>query len=138
MELLAPKDLVKGRVYKIESRNLNYGVYDGALGFTGICEQEGERYLFTEFHEGKGITGTVTAMLDTKIDLPEDVDSRNRDHGSVDADTGRDVDFVEISGNFVWAWADSLQPDPSIKAVPKGNMALKEFMEMIEEQSNNV
>ena len=91
MELLTPKELVKGRVYQIESQNLNYGVYDGALGFTGICEEAGERYLFTEFHVGKGDHCTVSGMLDTEIDLPDGVDSRNRDQGSVDSETGRDA-----------------------------------------------
>lgn len=138
MKRLTPKELVRGRVYQIESLNLQYGVYDGALGFTGIRELDGELYLYTEFHVGKGAHGTVSGMLDTKIDLPKGVDPGNRDKGSVDAETGRDVDFVEINGKFVWAWADTLQADPSIRAVTKGNMKLKEFMEMIEEQSKDV
>lgn len=138
MELLEPKDLVKGRVYKIESRNLNFGVYDGALGFTGIREKFGDRYLFTEFHWNKGHHGTVSGMTDTTLDIPEGMDASCRAKGSVDAETGRDVDFVEINGNFVWAWADTLQADPSIRAVNKGNMALKEFMEMIEQEAKNV
>lgn len=137
MELLAPKDLVKGRIYKIESRNLKYAVYDGALGFTGIRTKFGERYLFTEFHWDKGTHGTVSAMQDFQVDLPEGVDSSNRDRGSVDMATGRDVDFVEINGHFVWAFTDTGKADSNIRATAKVNGALKEFMEQIEEQANN-
>jgi len=50
----------KGYLYKIDSRNLSYGVYDGKQGFIGIREKFGSKYLFTEFHYDQGAPyGTV-------------------------------------------------------------------------------
>lgn len=40
--------LITGNIYRIRSRNLPYGVYDGIGGFIGIREKFGERYLDTE------------------------------------------------------------------------------------------
>ena len=68
------KDCIKGRVYKLRSRNLSIGVYDGMEGFIGIREKFGARYLFTEYHYDQGPPyGTVATIIDTGIDLPEDV-----------------------------------------------------------------
>ena len=39
-----------GYLYKISSRNLNLGIYDGDYGFLGIRTKFGYRYLFTEYH----------------------------------------------------------------------------------------
>lgn len=56
-----PQDQCKLRfIYKIQSRNLNYGVYDGKGGFIGIREKFDFRYLSTEYHWGTGAPhGTV-------------------------------------------------------------------------------
>ena len=40
----------KGVVYRLHSRNLAAGVYDGEGGFIGIREKFDSRYLFTEIH----------------------------------------------------------------------------------------
>ncbi len=50
-----------GYTYKINSRNLSFGVYDkDTQGFVGIRTKFGERYLFTEFHWDTGAPfGTV-------------------------------------------------------------------------------
>lgn len=138
MDRIKLEDLVARRVYKLHCRNLKFGVYDGKGTFSGIREKWGSRYLCMEYHWDDGDHGTVSGMLDTGIDLPEGVDPSARDRGSVDDVTGRDVDFVEINGNFVWAFSDTGRTDPRIRPVSKGNMALKEFMEMIEEQAKNV
>lgn len=42
-------ELAKGGVYKLQSRNLTVGVYDGNEGFIGIREKFGDEYLFTEY-----------------------------------------------------------------------------------------
>jgi hypothetical protein len=44
----------QGMAYKLQSRNLAVGVYDGNEGFTGIREKFGRRYLFTEYHSDQG------------------------------------------------------------------------------------
>lgn len=40
--------LVKGNVYKLNSRNLRIGVFDGKKGFIGIRTKFGSRFLDTE------------------------------------------------------------------------------------------
>lgn len=62
-----------GHVYKIMSRNLGHGVYDGAGGFIGIREKFGSQYLFTEYHWDQGPPfGTVHPETDLGP-LPEDL-----------------------------------------------------------------
>jgi hypothetical protein len=57
---------VKGGIYRISSRNLRFGVYDGKGGFIGVREKFGDRYLFTEFHYDQGAPhGTVTPLKRT-------------------------------------------------------------------------
>src|SRR5579859_7846431 len=43
-------ECVERVVYKIHSRNLILGVFDGQSGFIGIREKFGYEYLFTEYH----------------------------------------------------------------------------------------
>jgi hypothetical protein len=57
--------LVKGNLYRIKSRNLPYGVYDGAGGFIGIREKFNALYLFTELDWDQGPPyGTVKVLED--------------------------------------------------------------------------
>lgn len=68
-------DCVKGRLYKIDSRNLSFGVYDGKEGFIGIRTKFGRRYLATEFHWDQGPPfGTVHSIEDTAVDVPEEIE----------------------------------------------------------------
>ncbi len=49
--------------YRLASRNLAVGMFDGAGGFIGIREKFGRRYLFTEYHWDTGEPfGTVRPM----------------------------------------------------------------------------
>ena len=68
-----PIDQCKARrLYKIGSRNLFWGVYNGKEGFIGIREKFHNRYLFTEYHWDQGPPyGTVHTIIDTGIDLPD-------------------------------------------------------------------
>jgi hypothetical protein len=54
MEYIKLEDCIKGNVYKIRSRNLTLGVFDGEMGFIGIRTKFGDRYLFTEYHWDTG------------------------------------------------------------------------------------
>jgi len=64
-------ECVKGRLYKIKSRNLLYGVFDGRDGFIGIRGKFEDEYLFREFHWETGAPhGTVSPVKDTGVDLP--------------------------------------------------------------------
>ncbi len=57
-----------GYLYKLYSRNLDYGVYNAAKkGFTGIRIKFGSRYLFTEYHWDTGAPyGTAKAVSEVK------------------------------------------------------------------------
>src|SRR6266498_5084797 len=58
-------NLIEGHLYRIGSRNLPYGVYDGRGGFIGIREKFGSLFLFTEYDWDKGPPfGTVTVRED--------------------------------------------------------------------------
>ncbi len=58
-------NLVKGNLYRIRSRNLPYGVYDGRGGFIGIREKFGLLSLFTEYDYDQGAPyGTVRVVED--------------------------------------------------------------------------
>lgn len=60
------RSCIDGHVYRIDSRNLSYGVFHAAVeGFTGIRNKFGWNYLFTEFHWDQGPPyGTVTPLED--------------------------------------------------------------------------
>lgn len=71
MKLPKMAELERGRVYKITSRNLDYGVWDGDTGFIGIRTKFGSRYLFTEIHRDASTTfGTVRTAEPTQALLP--------------------------------------------------------------------
>jgi hypothetical protein len=68
---------ISRRLYKLGCRNLTYGVYDGNEGFIGIRQKFKHRFLFTEYHWDQGPPwGTVHTVVDTGIDLPEDIELR--------------------------------------------------------------
>lgn len=64
MELIPLSECFIGKVYKLRSRNLKYGVYVGNGSFVGIRAKWGSRFLDTEYHWdwGDGKSGTVKAM----------------------------------------------------------------------------
>jgi hypothetical protein len=59
---LQPEELRRGFLYKIRSRNLAMGVYNGQRGFVGIREKFDSLFLFTEYLNvpSSGMLGTVT------------------------------------------------------------------------------
>ena len=69
-----PKDLIVGRVYRLRSRNLKIGIYDGDMGFIGIRTKFGNRFLFTEYHWDAEYFGTVADAIDLEIDISLDID----------------------------------------------------------------
>lgn len=57
--------LIKGNLYRIRSRNLPYGVYDGLGGFIGIRQKFGTTFLFAEYDWDDGPPfGTVVVLED--------------------------------------------------------------------------
>jgi hypothetical protein len=64
---------VKGGVYRIHSRNLSLGVYDGNQGFIGIRYKFGDRYLFTEYHWDQGPPYGTVHPIEKIGDLPPEI-----------------------------------------------------------------
>ena len=57
------KDCKPRFIYKIQSRNLSFGVFDGTNGFIGIREKLGSLYLFKEYYcDGRNPLGTVLVL----------------------------------------------------------------------------
>ncbi|MEJ2245368.1 MAG: hypothetical protein P8Y80_04650 [Acidobacteriota bacterium] len=65
---------VEGHLYRIESRNLVLGVFDGKTGFIGIRVKFGCTHLFTEYHWDQGPPyGTVQPQKDLGP-IPDDIE----------------------------------------------------------------
>lgn len=67
------KDLVKGNVYKLTSRNLSIGVFNGVDGFIGIRTKFGNRYLFTEIEWDQDKNYGTARALGQLGAIPEDI-----------------------------------------------------------------
>jgi hypothetical protein len=69
-------DLIHRRLYRVRSRNLVIGAWDGdKRGFIGLREKFGERYPFTEFHhDADPHVGTAQAERDLGIDVPDEIE----------------------------------------------------------------
>lgn len=66
--------LTRGHLYRIRSRNLPYGVYNGRGGFIGIREKFDSLYLFTEYDYDRGAPyGTVIVQEDLGP-VPDDIE----------------------------------------------------------------
>ena len=63
----------KGYLYKIHSRNLSLGVYNGEQGFIGIREKFGYFYLFIEFHWDQGPPYGTVKPIEELLALPADI-----------------------------------------------------------------
>lgn len=63
-----------GFVYKVEARNILYGVFNQhTKGFIGVREKFGDYFLDTEFHHDTGAPfGTARPVLEL-MQVPEDV-----------------------------------------------------------------
>jgi hypothetical protein len=74
--VLTKADMVERGVYRIHSRNLSVGVWDGVGGFIGIREKFGDEYLFREFHWENGPPYGTVKPLEFLTTLPEDIEIR--------------------------------------------------------------
>ena len=85
------------RLYKLDSRNLSYGVYRASSrGFIGIRTKFGDRFLFEEYHWDTGEPhGTVRPEEATEYLLPDDIEVRES-LGSECTVCGKPVEFVQV------------------------------------------
>jgi hypothetical protein len=70
---------VKGKIYRLNSRNLEIGVYDGKEGFIGIREKFGRFYLFTEYHHDQGPSVGTVYPLEVIGELPATIAVNDRE-----------------------------------------------------------
>jgi len=89
------ENCIERGVYKILSRNLSIGVYDGNGGFIGIRTKFGQEYLFTEYHWDLGPPyGTVHPEARLNVHLPEDL-KVCASLGARDANTGEPIYYSQ-------------------------------------------
>lgn len=130
---------IKGRVYKIHSRNLSYGVWDGKGGFIGIRQKWHDRFLFTEYHyDVSQRYGTVRESKDIGIDVPEYI-SLKTSLGSVDQATQRPVAFDRpiADGGRGWYFTDTDEASKDIRPCMVSNRRLFKFLDQIEESNRD-
>ena len=130
--------LIKGRIYKIECRNLACGVWNGVNGFTGIRTKFGSRFLFTEYHwDYSEHIGTVYNAEDTGVDIPNDLDLKE-DLGVKDQTTDKWLERKFVDNHFDgWYYADTGEKAENVKPVGIHNKELFNFLNNYQQQNKN-
>lgn len=129
----------KRRVYKLISRNLSFGVFDGDIRFIGIRTKFGRRMLDAEDHWETGPPfGTARPDEDTCIVIPEEISLHLCENEGIPIDkaTGRDVAFDRpvSKGGKGWFFKDTGESDENIRPIAFENRKLLEFLEKIEKE----
>ena len=127
----------KRRVYKLISRNLLFGAFDGDTRFIGIRTKCGHIFLDTEDHWDTGPPfGTARPEEDIGIDVPQEIilHPRENEGNPVDKITGRDIAFDKpiSEGGKGWLFKDTGESSTDIYPMAVENKRLFEFMEKIE------
>lgn len=132
------EDCEKGYIYKISSRNLRLGVYDGNQGFIGVREKFGTLYLFTEFHYDQGPPyGTVFPMAKL-TPLPDGIQPQEC-FDTYDKITGRKVEFDKpvADGGRGWYFTDTGESAGSnVKPTSRTNKDLFNYLLTVEHSLN--
>jgi hypothetical protein len=130
-------ECIKRRVYKLRSRNLSYGVWNGKDGFIGIRTKFGDKFLDIEFHWDVG-HGTVMDAVDTGIDVPGDIPAVMY-LDTIDESTKRSVAFARETetGNKGWYFKDTGTPDETIIPVSVRNKRLFDFLDSLTKDDSN-
>jgi len=131
----------KRRVYRLLSRNLQFGAFDGNISFIGIRTKCGSRFLDTEDHWDTGPPfGTAHPEEDTGIDVPKDIILHPRENEGIPIDkiTGRNVAFDKpiSDGGKGWFFKDTGESSTGIYPIAFDNKRLFEFLDKIEKIYN--
>lgn len=129
----------KRRVYKLISRNLSFGVFDGKTRFIGIRTKCGRRFLDTEDHWDTGPPfGTARPEEDTGIVVPEEIILHVCENEGIPVDkiTGRDVSFDKpvSDGGKGWFFKDTGESNENISPIAFQNRKIFEFLDKIEKE----
>lgn len=97
-------------MYRINSRNLSFGVYDGEEGFIGLRDKFG-LYLFTEYHHDQGAPYGTVKPIECLEKVPDDIPARKNEYPyTIDRITRRPVEFEKTTGEKYkgkWYFADT-------------------------------
>jgi hypothetical protein len=129
---IAQEDCELGGVYRLKSRNLRVGVYDGNGGFIGIREKFGDLYLFTEYHFDTGPPhGTVrpTEKLDVSTDGLPIVERFT----PACRDCGEEVEFERGETGRGWFHTDGSDEHKAV-SVGRPNTVLFTFLSQFEDE----
>ncbi len=127
MDYIALDECQEGTVYRLHSRNLSCGVFDGKNSFIGIREKFDHLFLDSEVHrDDRGTAvplepiGEIPGFIPLKMHL-----------GSRDRITGRAVDFdVPVAeGGRGWFFLDDGESSQEIRPQAVGNNDLYRLME---------
>jgi len=122
----------KGFIYKLASRNLDIGVFDGEGGFIGIRTKFKDRYLFTEYHwDTNKNFGTVKPLKELG-QLPEGIPIKTS-LDTIDEITGRAVHFDKpiADGGRGWFFTDTNEASTSIRPIAQNNHKLFDFLDKL-------
>lgn len=127
--MIDKKDLKKGSIYKLRSRNLAYGVFDGDRGFIGIREKLGSEFLFREYYADGSPYGTVQPLeevgaISGAVEIAETLGSRC-------SICGKRAWWTGPPSPAPWACEGSCSPD-EIRGYSVSNRALFRQLEAIQ------
>jgi hypothetical protein len=130
MDIIPLEELQRGHVYRLHSRNLESGAFDGKHGFVGVREKFGGRFLFTEYYSAGG---TAWPLADLGP-LPEGIEIREYTD-TVDRVTGRRVAFDRpvAAGGRGWYFLDSGEASDAIQPVTRTYQPLLDYLESLQE-----
>jgi len=118
-------------LYKIDSRNLSYGVFTGSSdgGFIGIRQKFGNEFLFMEEHADAG--GTVYPKEEL-VKIPDDIQIVES-LGTKDITTDRLVVYVQDKG---WRFTDEEEANKEIIPCGIRNGALYHYLSSFQYQKS--
>lgn len=132
IEYLPLEQCQKGHLYKLQSRNLRTGVFDGKDGFIGIRNKfDGDR-LETEYHWDKGPPHGTARPLEDLGEIPSDLQVVER-FSPVEEGTNREVYFgaSALPGEKNhWRYCDTGEPAaPGCRILSRINLKLLQWLD---------
>jgi len=116
-------------VYRVHSRNLTFGAFDGNDGFVGIRTKFNSRFLFTEYHYNALAFATVRP-LEKVGEVPASI-SLDLSFGAMNEIDQRPLVFEGIAAQGGKGWCDARTGEPVEDARPVSipNLELFRFLD---------